>query len=228
MTSSKPAELSTADALREFVRPERQARIDQVIAGRTRDIAVVMDGTHDLGNIHAVVRTAEGLGFDQIHVVESAEKLRRANRTSQGADSWVDFFRYQSPDACIAALRHQGYQLLVTTLEGEHTLEQVDFSKKTAIVLGNEKLGVSSPFLAHADVRVRMPMSGFAQSFNVSVAGAIVLWSAFQDRCRRLGSSGNLTESERYTLRDRYYSRSVRESEAVARLVRERASNCST
>lgn len=208
---------SRCDTLKRFISAERQTRIEKVIQGRTRDVAVVLDGTHDLGNIHAVVRTAEGLGFDQIHVVESQEKFRKANRTAQGADAWVDFHRYTNAVECVSALRDRGYALLVTTLEGDQTLDDVDFTKPVAVVLGNEKTGVSEAFLRSADYRVQMPMSGFAQSFNVSVAAAIVLWSAHADRVRKLGRSGNLSEPELQALRDRYYKQSVYEADAIIR-----------
>lgn len=200
-----------------FLSPERKARIETVLEGRSTDIAVVLDGTHDLGNIHAVVRTSEGLGFDQIHVIESQERFRKANRTAQGADTWVDFHRYSDPGACVKELRARGYRLLVTTLEGDQTLDDIDFTIPTAIVLGNEKSGVSPLLLESAELRVCLPMSGFAQSFNVSVAGAMVLWTAHQDRRRRLGRSGNLTEPQKHALRDRYYRQSVDRADEILR-----------
>jgi tRNA (guanosine-2'-O-)-methyltransferase len=74
---------------------ERRQKIDRVVAGRNFETAVVLEGIYDRGNISAVMRTAEGLGFANFHVIETQEKFKEANRVTQGADKWVEVQKWK-------------------------------------------------------------------------------------------------------------------------------------
>ena len=78
--------------------------------------------------------------------------------------------------------------------------QDVDWTKPTAIVFGNEKDGVSQEMLDAADQAVIIPMSGFAQSFNVSVAAAITLHEARESRLRTQGFHASLSEQQQQVL----------------------------
>jgi tRNA (guanosine-2'-O-)-methyltransferase len=76
-------------------------------------------------------------------------------------------------------------------------------------VLGNEKDGVSKEILEMSDVKCIIPMQGFAQSFNISVAAALCFYHIYGDRVKRLGHHGNLTpEQKEYLIAD-YFLRSA-------------------
>lgn len=187
--------------------PERRQKIDRVVAGRNFETAVVLEGIYDRGNISAVMRTAEGLGFANFHVIELQEKFKEANRVTQGADKWVEVQKWKQSKDCIQNLKQQGYRICVTTLEGGRPISEVDFSGKTALVLGNEKDGVSREMIDAADERIIIPMPGFVQSFNISVAGAISLYHVMQDRVRRRGGNADLGAKEQDILKALYYMR---------------------
>lgn len=177
--------------------PERQAKIKLVAAKRCFSLAVVMESIYDRGNISAVMRTGEGLGFANFHIVETFEKFKEANRVTQGADKWVEVQKWKSTTDCIKNLKDNGYQICVTTLATDSVpISEVDFSMPTALVLGNEKQGVSTEMIAAADKKIIIPMPGFVQSFNISVAGALSLYHIMQDRIRRLGKNQDLNEQE--------------------------------
>lgn len=186
---------------------ERRQKIDRVVAGRNFETAVVLEGIYDRGNISAVMRTAEGLGFANFHVIETQEKFKEANRVTQGADKWVEVQKWKQSKECIRSLKEQGYKICVTTLEASKPLSEVDFSGKTALVLGNERDGASAEMVAAADERIIIPMPGFVQSFNISVAGALCLYHIMQDRTRRRGSNADLTPTEQDILKALYYLR---------------------
>ncbi|HPI39697.1 MAG TPA: RNA methyltransferase [Pseudobdellovibrionaceae bacterium] len=187
---------------------ERQKKIAHIVEERNFSILPVLEGIYDRGNISAVMRSAEAMGFVHFHVIESQEKFKEANRVTQGADKWVEVQKWKDSKSCIQNLKSKGYRLCVTTLEGAVDISEVDFTIPTALVLGNEKEGVSSEMLAAADVRVKIPMVGFVQSYNISVAGALSLYHIFQDRKRKLGRSGDLSEVEKKILTAHYYLRS--------------------
>lgn len=184
----------------------RRARIAKVTAERCFDVAVVLEGIYDRGNLSAVMRTGEGLGFANFHAIETQEKFKEANRVTQGADKWVELKRWKTTADCVAELRRQNKQIVVTALsEKSVPIGEVDFSRPSALVLGNEKDGVSPEMLAAADKVVIIPMSGFVQSFNISVAGALSLYQIRRDRERRLGRNADVTDEQRGILTARYY-----------------------
>src|SRR5690606_18760270 len=86
-------------------------------------------------------------------------------------------------------------------------LHEFDFSGRCALVLGNEKDGVSQEMIAAADECIIIPMSGFVQSFNISVAGALSLYHISQDRLKRKGTNASLSEAEQGILSALYYMR---------------------
>ena len=188
--------------------PDRLTKIQRVVKERNFDTAVVLEGIYDRGNISAVMRTAEGLGFGNFHVIELQEKFKESNRVTQGADKWVEVQKWKQTTDCVKSLKAQGYKICVTHLDAtSKPLHEIDFSQKVALVLGNEKDGVSPEMIAAADERVIIPMTGFVQSFNISVAGALSLYHISQDRRNRLGTNASLTEEEQQILAALYYMR---------------------
>lgn len=187
---------------------ERREKIQRVVALRNFDTAVVLEGIYDRGNISAVMRSAEGLGFGNFHVIETQEKFKEANRVTQGADKWVEVKKWKQTVECVRSLKQQGYKVCVTHLDAKaKPLHEVDFSGKVALVLGNEKDGASPEMIAAADETIIIPMSGFVQSFNISVAGALSLYHISQDRLKKNGTNASLTEEEQGILRAHYYMR---------------------
>ncbi len=187
----------------------RIQRIDEVIAKRTCEIACVFDGPYDMGNVSAVLRTCEGLGIQPVHLIETQEKFKEANRVTQGAEKWLDIHRWKEPSACVADLKKRGYRIVATHLEASRPIAAIDFSEPTALVLGNEQEGVSDEVLAASDMRCIIPMAGFTQSFNISVAAALTLYHVRRWRIDRLGREGELDQREQEILRAHFYMRGV-------------------
>jgi tRNA (guanosine-2'-O-)-methyltransferase len=211
-----PAPGAIIDRLGPYLSDRRKARIEQVVAGRTDTVATVVEGLTNLGNISAVMRSAEALGFHRFHIVEAAGRFKTSARTTQGADKWLDITRWEDADACVAGLRAAGYTIVVTHLSDDAVpIDTIDFTRKTALVLGNEQHGVSERMRALADTCCIIPMAGFTQSFNISVAAAVSLYHAYQDRLRRQGFHGDLSPEAVDALRARYYRLSVKHADAI-------------
>lgn len=156
---------------------ERRARIEQVVTQRCFSHSVVLEDIYDRGNMSAVMRSAEAFGFARMHMIEKGDKFKESQRTTAGADKWIELKKWKSTQDCVQALKAQGTQIVVTHLsEKSKAIGEIDFSKPTALVLGNEKNGVSAEMIAAADHLVVIPMQGFVQSFNISVAGALCLY----------------------------------------------------
>ena len=152
----------------------RRSRIEEVVKNRTLHVLPVVEGLYDRGNISAVMRSAEAFGFLGFHIVETSERFKEANRVTRGAEKWLCTEKTFSTAGAVKQLRNQGYRIYATHLDvSAKPLLSVDLSQPFALVFGNEKDGISKEMIESADERVILPMQGFVQSFNISVAAAV-------------------------------------------------------
>jgi len=205
-----------------FLVPERKARIDEVVANRTRTLTVVTEAFGDPQNVNAVLRTCEAFGIQDVHAVEGPMKpWDRNKKITQNADKWLDVRRWRSTRDCLVHLRADGFAIYATHLDaGARPLGSLPFAGKVALVFGNEHRGVSDAALALADATYAIPMRGFVQSLNVSVAAAISLATAVERREADRGRHGDLPEHEAAALRERFYVLAVKQRARIAKAER--------
>jgi tRNA (guanosine-2'-O-)-methyltransferase len=189
--------------LEPLVIEQRRARLWQLVAGRTDNVTVAMDAPHDPHNGAAVMRTCDAFGVQQLHVVEAIEPFLLARKVSLGTERWIDVHRHATYASAITRLRCEGYTLVAACMDGELVPGDLTRIERFALVMGNEKVGVSHEFLAASHKRVRIPMRGFVESLNLSVATAILLHSALEQR------TGDLPEARQRELYARGLARSV-------------------
>lgn len=166
----------------------RRKKISSVVEKRQSGIIVVLEDIHDPHNAAAILRTCDGLGIQNIYFIFEKEteynpkKIGKASSSS--ANKWLDFKTFHSTSDCINELHNEGYTVIVTSLSqsSESLLSATFPESKIAIIVGNEKEGISSQAARLADRTLMIPMLGFVQSFNVSVATAIVLWEITKQR----------------------------------------------
>jgi len=207
------------EVLAAVMRDERMTRIRTIVAQRTNTVVPVVEGLINTGNVSAVMRSAEALGCQSVHVVRGEhDRFKHSERTSRGAEKWLDLYRWPGPDPCMRYLRAAGYRTVAMHLaEDSVPIGDIDFTEPTALVFGNEKQGVSPAMLEVVDTSCIVPLSGFTESFNVSVAAAVALYHAQQDRLRRQGHHADLSEDEQESLVARYCMRSVRHPKTILR-----------
>lgn len=196
-------------ALDPLLTDARRARIDEVLSRRTRAVVPVLDGLCDPHNVAAVLRSADAFGVQEVHVIEGEAPLIASQRVTQGADRWLEVVRHTDPQSCVHALRARGYAVYCAVMDGETTPEQLAAIPRVALVFGNERDGVSCAVQGLCDGRYTIPMRGFVQSLNVSVAAALTLYAATQ------GRRGDLAGDELSALRARYMWISVPEAHAI-------------
>jgi tRNA (guanosine-2'-O-)-methyltransferase len=203
----------------EFLVPGRKARIDEVVASRTRTLTVVMEAFCDPQNVNAVLRTCEAFGVQEVHVVEGPMKpYDRNKKISQNADKWLDLRRWKRTADCLAHLRARGFRIYAAHLgDGSRPLADLSFAEKVALVFGNESRGVSDEALALCDARYAIPMRGFVQSLNVSVAVAVSLSRAVERREGERGRHGDLAPAEAAELRERFYLLAVKQRARIGK-----------
>jgi tRNA (guanosine-2'-O-)-methyltransferase len=163
--------------------PDRLQRINSMLDQRQPDLTVCMEGVHKSHNLAAVVRTADAIGVSDVHAVWKNETMRLSGGSAAGSQNWIDVHNYTNTEDAINELKNQGMQVLVTNLSDSAVdFREIDYTKPTAIILGQEKFGASEKALAMADQDIIIPMVGMVQSLNVSVACSVVLYEAQRQR----------------------------------------------
>ena len=203
-------------ALAPLLTENRKARIEDVLAKRTYNVATVVEHLYDTGNISAVMRTAESFGFLPFHIVEKPEaKYKKSERTSKGSEKWLDIHKHTDSLSLIQNLKGQGYSVWATSLDQSVPIHEVDFSQKVAVVFGNERDGVSPEALSACDGRFQIPMNGFTQSFNISVAAALTFYHIYESRRKLMGESGDLMDDQKDELRALYFQKTLQSSDKI-------------
>ncbi len=163
--------------------PERFATIKRVLDQRQPDLTVITDEVHKGRNLSAIMRNCDAVGIDMMHCVIPQKGFRNFRGTDLGTHKWVDADVYDCVSQPVGRLQKQGFQVVAAHLS-ETSIDycEIDYTKPTALLLGTEKEGVSEQALSAADHHVVIPMMGMVESFNVSVACAVILVEAQRQR----------------------------------------------
>lgn len=202
-----------------FLTAERQSRLQDVLDQRTRHLTVVLENVYQPHNTSAVLRSCDAFGVQDVHVVETENRFRVTREITMGTDKWLTLHRHSVETdpaaACITKLREDGYRILVTAPSSTAVpLAEVDITHKAALVIGHETEGVSTRFAEAADECVAIPMCGFVESFNLSVAAALCLYE-FTNRLRCSDIDWRITAEEREALLFEWTRKSVPHLDAI-------------
>jgi len=166
------------------ITPQRRARIERVLSWRQKDLTLVLANIHDPHNVSAIYRSCDAFGVAEVHLYYTDTPFPVLGRkSSASARKWVESVRHKTLDGLVNSLRAGGRQLLATSCNFKaRPLADWDFTKPTAIIMGNEHRGVDNELAAHVDGELYIPMYGMIQSLNVSVAAAVILAEASRQR----------------------------------------------
>ena len=164
-----------------FITDKRKALFKKILEDRTRHFTVAIEDIFQSHNASAVVRSCDIFGVQDLHIIENKYEFLNSRHVAKGAQKWLDFHNYRNPEInntldCIDTLKSKGYQIIATTPHNESCyLKDFDISKKSAFFFGVEKAGLSKDVMDNADGFLKIPMVGFTESLNISVAAAIIL-----------------------------------------------------
>ncbi len=166
----------------------RKAKFEEVASKSQLSLTVILENVHDVLNIGAILRSCDSVGIRNIFVINNSglkqhKSLTLGKRSSMGTRKWVDVRYFHDLDTCIEEVR-KDYDVIAGAAICEKTINYLDFdyTGKVAILMGNEKEGLSKAALDHCDVLIRIPQVGMAESLNVSTATAVILYEAFRQR----------------------------------------------
>jgi len=163
--------------------------MSEVLSRRLIGVHCVVEALHHRHNISAILRTCDALGIHHVHLV-AGRRFKVSQGAARGAERWLQLHRHRTTPDAIAELRAEGLRIYVADLaEGAVTPEGLPIDEPVALWFGAELVGVSDEARAAADGVVTLPMHGFAQSLNVSVAAALAL-RPVAERIRAAGRGG--------------------------------------
>ncbi|WP_233884743.1 TrmH family RNA methyltransferase [Tenacibaculum piscium] len=190
--------------LESFITDKRKETFNNVLNERTRHFTVVLEDIYQPHNASAVVRSCDIFGVQDVYAIENRFTNKVSRHVAKGSQKWLNINRYKedgdNTKACLQDLRAKGYQIIGTT---PHTnscvLSDFDVTKKSAFVFGAEKDGISDYIKQEADGFLKIPMVGFTESLNISVAAAITL-NDVTARLRKTNIDWKLSKEEQRVL----------------------------
>jgi len=170
--------------MRKFKTEERLKKIIDTASFRQPSLHVVFENIHDPHNVSAIFRTCDAVGVQTISLLYSIENFPKVSRiSSASANKWIDTKKFTNAVDCVNQLHKSGFVVYASMIDKESlNLYDIDFTKKIALVFGNEHRGISDEIKDLADNTFYIPMRGMIQSLNVSVAAAVSLYEAQRQR----------------------------------------------
>jgi TrmH family RNA methyltransferase len=178
-------------------RPEGLLMVGPQLSRRLADLSlpehalvVVAESIEKPGNLGTILRSADAAGVHAVIVCDRCTDIHNPNvvRASTGTLFSVPVVEAES-DETLAFLRAHGFRILAATPHTEHLHSAVSLTDNIALVVGTEQYGLTEKWMNAADLRVRIPMFGLADSLNVASATTILLFEAVRQRI----AAGQLT-----------------------------------
>ncbi len=170
--------------------PTVETGLDRLQLGG-QPLLLICEGVEKPGNLGAILRTADAAGLTAVIATDPVTDWGNANlvRASKGAVFSVPVAAAPSGQV-LPWLAASGLTLVAATPDGAELLDDADLTGPVAIAVGSETNGLSAPWKEQADVTVRIPMFGRADSLNVAAAAAIVVYEAVRQRTTRARQAG--------------------------------------
>jgi TrmH family RNA methyltransferase len=167
------------------VAPQVKCSFAQITLTRPA-LVVVAEKVEKPGNLGSILRSADAAGAQAVIVCDGKTDINNPNvvRNSRGAVFTVPVVETTSAQA-LEWLRKEKIQIVATTPHADRLYTDIDLTKNTAIVVGEEHGGLSTTWLEATDTAVKIPMLGQGDSLNVAATVSIILYEAVRQRSKR-------------------------------------------
>lgn len=202
-----------------YLTDRRKSLFRKVLSERTRHFTVVLEDIYQQHNASAVLRTCDIFGVQDIYTIENMYVNRVSRHVAKGSQKWIDVHRYKedgkNTEKCLDDLKSKGYQIIGTTPHNDScVLSNFDVTKKSAFVFGVEKTGISEYVKENADGFLKIPMVGFTESLNISVAAAIILQDV-TTRLKKTDIAWQLSEDEKHVLYTGWVEKTIKNVDKI-------------
>jgi RNA methyltransferase, TrmH family len=143
-------------------------------------LILVIDGIEIPGNLGTLIRTADACAADCLVLTNRRTRLTHPKvlRSSQGMSIRVPALEFGAVPDAISWLRGHGFTVYLADADDSRNYRNCDYTGRTALVVGSERYGISAPWHAAGFPRIGIPMLGSADSLNVAVCAAVLLYEA--------------------------------------------------
>ena len=143
---------------------------------------IILDQIEDPHNLGAIIRSAESFGFDGVIIPErrSASVSPIVYKTSAGAINNINIIMVKNTNRVIEEIKEAGFWVYGLAGEASSEIDKVDLKGKVCLVVGNEGMGLSRLVRENCDILINIPMKGFVNSLNASVASAIAMYEVLR------------------------------------------------
>ena len=165
-----------------MVGPHVSRRLDSLKLPEN-SLVIVTEAIEKPGNLGTILRSADAAKVAAVIVCDRTTDIHNPNvvRASTGTMFSVPIVEATSEEA-LAWLKAHGFKILAATPHAEKLHFDVDLTGNVAIALGAEQYGLTARWMDGAELRVRIPMLGLADSLNVSAAATILVYEAMRQR----------------------------------------------
>ena len=194
---------------------ERLTFIRQALDQRLSWVRCAMESIYHQHNASAILRSADSFGVMDVHLIPG--EFKPSKGPSRGVKRWLNLHRHATAVDAFESIKQSGYDIWVADFADPPIgPEAIPLDKPVCLWFGAELKGVSPQARQMADGVVTIPMRGFSQSLNVSVASAVVLQTVCE-RARALhGDRALLEPSVRETLWDQWKAREENKKAEIA------------
>ena len=201
--------------LQQFLTEERLRKIEHFSAQSSDFVLPVMEDVYQFRNAAAIVRSSEACGFHKIVALQKHNVFNPNLEVTKGADTWVEVEKLPARIESLKEIRQRGYKIVAVSPEKNATLlPDFKIDEPIALTFGTEWEGISEEILDFADETLMIPMYGFTQSFNVSVAAAICLYELKQ-KLVKTQTPHLLNDEKRLRLKIRWAVNSIRSGKEI-------------
>lgn len=144
---------------------------------------LLLEEIQDPGNMGTMIRTADAFAFDAVLITSGCvwPYYDKALRSSMGSVFHLPVFEFNNVETAVSWLKQSDITILAADLNGIdlprlRQNDSVKIGRPAAVIIGNEGRGLTDMALGNADVRLRIPMPGQAESLNAAAAAAIICY----------------------------------------------------
>jgi TrmH family RNA methyltransferase len=144
------------------------------------NLGLVLERLQDPGNLGTIIRTAVAAGSDGLWISNDSVDVDNPKVLRSSAGAWFRLPVIVSPNLTqiVTDYRARGVQVVATLPKTDNLYWEIDFTRPTLILLGNEGAGLTEELISLADRQVKIPLGGGVESLNVAIAAALLLYEA--------------------------------------------------
>lgn len=181
------------DSISEAENPQGILAVAKQIKWTLNDIvknkrpAIIACGLQDPGNLGTIIRTADAGTCGGVITTSNTVDIYNSKviRATMGSIFRLPVLRLDGLAEAISALKKEGYQVIAATAYSKVSYLDVDYTKPTAFLIGQEASGLAKDMLEYADIKVFIPMKEEVESLNAAVSASILIYEAFRQRLKQ-------------------------------------------